>query len=241
VIALIRGEAIKLRSTRTAIGFTIAGVIVVVLLVLATTLGGDPSTVEGKREALSIGGLVSIVLVVFGIVGATGEYRHRTVAPAILIAPDRTRVLLARAFAYAVTAVGVAIVMAVVSFAIGLPLLAGKEGPALALSDCLELLGGGMLAAGLGALIGVGIGALIGNQVGAVVGFLVYFFIGEFTAAPLISDEVFKFTILRGETRIGGVAGDPSFDYLGSLGVVVGWAVILMLLGVLRERSREVT
>ena len=48
---------------------------------------------------------------VFGVVGATGEYRHRTVAPAVLIAPDRLRLLLARALAYAVTAAGVALVM----------------------------------------------------------------------------------------------------------------------------------
>ena len=48
---------------------------------------------------------------VFGVVGATGEYRHRTVAPAVLIAPDRLRLLVARALAYGVTAAGVALVM----------------------------------------------------------------------------------------------------------------------------------
>ena len=39
---LIRGEAIKLRSTRTAIGFTIAGVALMLLVVLVSTLADDP-------------------------------------------------------------------------------------------------------------------------------------------------------------------------------------------------------
>ena len=55
VINLIRGEAIKMRSTRTAIGFTIAGVALTLLFVLVSTLADEPSTVSGKRDALTRG------------------------------------------------------------------------------------------------------------------------------------------------------------------------------------------
>ena len=44
---------------------------------------------QDKRDALNLGGALCIPLLLFGIVGATGEYRHRTLAPAVLIAPDR--------------------------------------------------------------------------------------------------------------------------------------------------------
>ena len=70
---LIRGEAIKMRSTRTALGFTIAGVVLTLMFVLVSTLAGDPSSLDAKRDALSVFHLF-ILFVVFGVVGATGEY-----------------------------------------------------------------------------------------------------------------------------------------------------------------------
>ncbi|MGI8845259.1 MAG: ABC transporter permease [Thermoleophilaceae bacterium] len=210
------------------------------LTVLASTLGGDPTTVEDKRSAISIGGLLSFVLVIFGIVGATGEYRHRTVAPAVLIAPDRARLLLARAFAYGVTALLVGLLMLVVAFVVGIPLLAGTDGPGLVLSDYLELAGGGLLSAALSAILGVGAGALIGNQVAGVVGALVFFFIIE-PLAPLVSDDLQSLTIGQAQVRLGGVEVVPSSAFLAALGVLVAWTLLFLLLGVSRERGREVS
>ena len=99
MINLIRGEAIKMRSTRTAIGFLLTGVLLTVLFGLLSSLIDDPSSVEDKREAMSVAPLF-LLFVIFGVVGSTGEYRHRTVAPAVLIAPDRLRLLTARALAF---------------------------------------------------------------------------------------------------------------------------------------------
>jgi len=240
VIALIRGEAIKLRSTRTAIGFAIAGVALTLLTVLATILGGDPTTIEDKRDALSVGGPVAFVLIIFGIVGATGEYRHRTVAPAVLIAPDRTRLLLARALAYAVTATAVALLMIAVGFVIGIPLLGGTDGPSLELSDYLALAGGGLLSCALGATLGVGFGALVGNQVAGVVGALVFFFVIE-PLAQLVWHDLPKFTISQASGKLGGGSPDPSFGFLGALLVLALWTALLLLLGLFREHNREVT
>jgi len=176
VTNLIRGEAIKMRSTRTAIGFTIAGIALMLLVVLISTLAGEPSSVSAKRDAITIAP-VGILFVVFGVVGATGEYRHRTVAPAVLIAPDRLRLLVARALAYGVTAAAVALAMLAVAFAVGIPLMAGNDGASLELADYAGLLGGGLLSAALGAIMGIGFGALVGNQVAGVVSVLLYIFV----------------------------------------------------------------
>jgi ABC-2 type transport system permease protein len=89
------------RTTRTALGFAIASVLLVLAYVLVSFLAGDPTTASEKRDALNVGGVLSIPLLLFGIVGATGEYRHRTLAPAVLIAPDRMRLTGARLLAYA--------------------------------------------------------------------------------------------------------------------------------------------
>ena len=79
-------------------------------------LAGHPETIADKRSSLNFGNSISFVLLLFGAVGATGEFRHRTLAPAVLIAPDRLRLFAARTAAYALTALAVAVLMAVVTF-----------------------------------------------------------------------------------------------------------------------------
>jgi ABC-2 type transport system permease protein len=241
VTGLIRGEAIKLRSTRTAIGFAIVAVALLLLVVLGSILGGNPDTISAKRDSLSVGGAVSFVLIIFGVVGATSEYRHHTLAPAVLIAPDRARLLLARALAYAVTGAALGAALIAVGLAIGVPLLlTTTDGANPGFSDYLTVAGGGVLSCGLCAALGVGAGALIGNQVAGVVGTLVFFFVVE-PLAGLAWHDLPKFTISQSSGKIGGAAADPSFPFLGSLAVLVVWTAILLLLGLIRERRREVT
>src|SRR3954471_9066369 len=86
-----------------------------------------------KTEAIA--GLPLLVLLL-GLVGAAGEYRHRTAAPAALAAGrDGGRRLVARAGAAHVAGVAVAAVATAVTLAVGLPLLAGRPGPAVSASD----------------------------------------------------------------------------------------------------------
>ena len=96
MIALAQAELLKLRSTRTFLGFLAASVLLVLTFVLLSILAGDPSTISDKRDAIGFAGVLGVVLLVFGVVGATGEYRHRTLAPALLVAPDRARLTASR-------------------------------------------------------------------------------------------------------------------------------------------------
>ena len=239
MINLIRGEAIKMRSTRTAIGFLIAGVALTVLFVLVITLADEPSTLDDKRETLSVAPLF-ILFVVFGVVGATGEYRHRTVAPAVLIAPDRLRLLLARALAYAVTAAGVGLAMLLASFVLGIPLMAGNEGEALAFGDYAGLVGGTILGAALGSALGVGFGALVGNQVAGVISVLVYLFVVD-GLIGLADSDLIPYTIGTAAPALGGLEIDEAFGFAASLGVLAAWTVVFVGLGLLRESRREVS
>ena len=235
---LIRGEAIKMRSTRTAIGFTIAGIALMLLVVLISTLAGEPSSVSAKRDAITIAP-VGILFVVFGVVGATGEYRHRTVAPAVLIAPDRLRLLVARALAYGVTAAVVALAMLAVAFAVGIPLMAGNDGPSLELADYAGLLGGGLLSAALGAIMGVGFGALVGNQVAGVVSVLLYIFVIDGLIGVANADLI-PYTVGTAASALNGLEVDDAFGFLGSLAVLAAWMLLFMGAGLLRESRREV-
>ena len=183
---------------------------------------------------------IFILFVVFGVVGATGEYRHRTVAPAVLIAPDRLRLLIARDLAYAVTAAGVALVMLLVSFAIGIPLMAGNPGDSLAFADYAGLVGGGLLSAALGGVLGVGFGALVGNQVAGVVSVLVYLFVVDSLIGVAESDLI-PYSSGTAAPALGGLNVDEAFGFLGSLAVLAAWTAVFMAAGLARESRREVT
>jgi ABC-2 type transport system permease protein len=244
VTRLLAGEMIKVRTTRTALGFGIAAVLLTLANVLVTILAGDPVQLTDKRGALNFGGAISIVLLLFGAVGATGEFRHRTLAPAVLIAPDRFRLVLARIAAYSFTGLLFGLAMAVVTVAIGVALLPGQEGPDVTFTDYAEIVGGGLIAVVLSAAIGVGVGTLVRNQVAAVVGILVWLTILEPLLAALIEElnlvnGMGQYTL--GETlgRVG-MGGNDDMGLAASALVLVGWAVVLCAAGALIDRARDV-
>jgi ABC-2 type transport system permease protein len=241
---LLAGEMIKVRTTRTALGFGIAAILLTLANALITILAGDPTELTDKRSALNFGGAISVVLLLFGAVGATGEFRHRTLAPAVLIAPDRFRLVLARIAAYSVTALIFGLVMALVTLVIGVALLPGQGGPDLSAGDYAEIIGGGLIAVVLSAAIGVGLGTLVRNQVAAVVGILVWLSILEPLLAALIVelglvDEAGRYTL--GETlgRVG-MGGDDQMGLAASALLLLGWAVVTCAAGALLDRARDV-
>jgi hypothetical protein len=81
VIPLVQGEMIKVRTTRTALGFGIASVLLVLAVVLITILAGDPGTVQEKRDALNLGGALCVPLLLLASSArpastATGRWRR---------------------------------------------------------------------------------------------------------------------------------------------------------------------
>jgi hypothetical protein len=239
LISLLRGEMIKVRTTRTALGFGIASVLLVVAYVLVSVLAGDPTTVTEKRDALNVGGVLSVPLLIFGIVGATGEYRHRTIAPAVLIAPDRIRLTLARLLAYVLTALAVGVAMVVVALAIGLPLLSSQLGPDLAGKDYTRVIAGGLIVASLTTALGVGVGVLVRNQVAGVVGALIWLFILS-PLLGLIDDRLPNYTTLPAAGVAGGAQGENGLTWGGAVAVLVAWALVFNVLGLIAEKRRDI-
>jgi ABC-2 type transport system permease protein len=238
MMRLIAGELIKVRTTRTALGFGLAALLLVLATVLIGILAGDPSDVGEKRDSLNIAVLaLSIPLLLFGIVGATGEYRHRTLAPAVLIAASRVKLTVARLIAYVITALVLGAAMVVVALVIGLPLLSSQPGPDLAGADVRRMVIGSLLVATLCVSLGVGIGVLVRNQVAGVVGALVWLFI----LAPLlglIDDNWPDYTTINLAARVGGSDGELSWGV--AVLVMVAWAVVFIAVGLLVDSRRDV-
>jgi ABC-2 type transport system permease protein len=236
---VLSSELLKLRTTRTALGFAAVGVLLVLLVVLVGTLAGNPTTVVDKRQILSIGDPLAIVLLLFGAVGATAEYRHRTVAAGALIVPSRLRLSVGRMVAYGLAGLAVGALMLIVSFAIGIPLLSTASGPSLTASDYAQAAGGSLLACGLGAMLGVAIGVLVANQVAAVVGTLVIVFVVD----PLLVStvpHVGKFLFGNALTAVAGRSSKNELVFGAAVAVILAWTVVALAVAGLVDSRRDI-
>jgi ABC-2 type transport system permease protein len=234
--SLLRGELIKAVTTRTVFGYGGLVTVLTVANVLIVTLSGDLATVSDKQAAIA--GLTPLLLL-FGLVGAAGEYRHRTAAPAALAAGGRRgRLLVARAAAYAVTAFVLGGLAALVALAVGLPLLSREPGPGVGLGEIAGVTVGSACGAALCASMGVAAGALIRSQVVGVVGALTLMFV----AMPLLNlvDETAAELTPFGAAVV--LAGDPTGDTLSGGGaglVLAAWTAPLLVAAIAVERRRD--
>lgn len=191
---------------------------------------------DDKKEAL--GGLPLLVLLL-AIVGAAGEYRHRTAAPAALVAGrDAGRLLVARAGAYAVAGAAVAALATVITLAVGLPLLADRPGPVVSAGDVALIAGGSLVAAALLAVFGVALGALVRNQVAAVTGTLIVIFV----VLPLVqalSGTILDVTPFGAAQGVAG-AGLTTLSTGAAAVVLVSWTLVALVAAVVGERRRDI-
>lgn len=235
---LIRGELIKATTTRTIFAYGAMAVVLAVGQALALILPawGDPMSLADKTHAIA--GLPLLVLLL-GLVGGAGEYRHRTAAPATLVAGrDRGAVLLARAGAYAAAAVVVAALTTTVTLAVGLPLLAHRSGPDVGAGDVALVAGGTLVAAALSAALGVALGALVRNQVVAVTGTLLVIFV-VLPLVGVISPTALDATPFGAAQGVAG-AGLETLSIGAAGAVLVGWTVAALIAALVTERRRDI-
>jgi len=178
VIALARAELLKLRSTRTALGLFIVVLFVtlVPLTVLLIAVPKDWLETDGVSGFLSTASaLVPLVLLVFGILGMTNEYRHGTITYSYLVTPRRWQVMAMKLVVYAI--VGIVTML----IAVALVYVVIRAGGAIR-GVQIDASGGATLGdyarqivvAGLITTFGVALGALFRAQVVTVAGVLIW-------------------------------------------------------------------
>ena len=159
--AAIRSELLKLTTVRTTAIFLVAtaGFVLLAVVFQAAAAGGeflgpmqDPAT---QRALFTAGGVATIVAVVFGTLAISGEFRHRTIVPTLLVTPNRISSLLAKAVAGAIGAGGIG--------------LAGVVAAALGTAGALAVTGT-PLEIGIGSLTGAWIGTVGASAIGGLVG-----------------------------------------------------------------------
>jgi ABC-2 type transport system permease protein len=235
--AVLRGELIKTVSTRTVLCYAAGAVAFALVNLLVSVLASDLTSLDDKRAAIAG---FPILLMLLGIVGAAGDYRHRTAAPAALAAGrDRGQVLVGRAAAYALTGAAVATLVLAVTFAIGIPLLGEEPGPALDGSDLVLIGAGSVLAAAISAIMGVAVGALARNQVAAVIGTLLLLF-AAMPLLQLVSQTLFELTPFVSATAVAGDTAAENLSWGGALLVLLAWTLPVTAAAIITERRRDV-
>jgi ABC-type transport system involved in multi-copper enzyme maturation permease subunit len=226
--ALLQAELLKLRTTRTFFALVGASLALSLLVVVLVSLIGDDFTDDDVRD-LFTADFTGLFIILLGVIGMAGEWRHRTITSTILAAPDRIRLLAAKMLAYAAAGALLSLIVTLTIMVVGTIILSARGEETAAVGDLLDVLWRNLLVAGLVGALGVGIGALLRNQVVAIVGVLFVAFVLEPTLIGLAPD-VGRFGPTQGAPsgiiQAAGFSGEDS-DFLLAPGVAVlvmfGW------------------
>jgi ABC-2 type transport system permease protein len=187
---LFASELLKLRTIRTTWWVALLALGLVALTVVGQLAGDDIRTENDLRAVVSNSGVAGLLMIVLGVVGSAGEYRHGTITSTFLVIPSRSRVMIVKALAYAAVALLVAIVASALTLAITVPWLSG-EGDSLSsfglgAGEVAGIVVGCSAYAAIAAMLGVGVGALMRSQVAAVVTVLGFLLVLDPVLAALI-------------------------------------------------------
>jgi ABC-2 type transport system permease protein len=195
---LLHAELIKLRTTRTFVALAGCAIASSLLLVILTT---SLSTVDEAafRDLLASNPGATFILLM-GVIGITGEWRHRTIASSVLAAPDRVRLLASKTIAYAIAGIVVSLVVTTSIMLAGTLIVSGRGGTTLGLSVLADVLWRNLAVAALLGALGVGVGTLLRNQIVAVTALLILGLAIEPTLVGLVPEV----------GRFGPLVGAPS-------------------------------
>jgi ABC-type transport system involved in multi-copper enzyme maturation permease subunit len=196
VIALVRAEWLKLRTTAVpwvlgAIAIVITGLLIAVFFA-SHDVGGDnaanatfgpptptiPHTVQQLRDLVGQGLVGYLLALLLGVLIITTEFRHKTVTTTFLVTPQRPRMVVGKLLLAALAGIGLA-VLALAATVIGGGITIVAKGGSFSplLHQVPAVAPGVILVFVLFALLGVGVGSLITNQVAALIVILGWFLV----------------------------------------------------------------
>jgi ABC-2 type transport system permease protein len=243
VKALLRAELIKLRTTRTFVVLTAAALAISLLVVVLTTTIQDEWTEDDARD-LFTSDFTGLFILLLGVMGMAGEWRHRTITSTVLAAPRRLRLLSAKTISYAVAGIAISLIVTVTIMAIGTLILSARDLPTADLGDLADVLWRNLVVAAYLGAFGVCIGGLIRNQIVAIVGLLLMTFAIE-PAVIGLAPEVGKFGPTLGAPN-GFIGledvfgeGDEQLTPAVALLVMIGWVGLAFTAAAARLERRD--
>lgn len=243
----IAAELFKLRTTRTFLGVCL-GILIPVALIcgLVSALDTyDPGDEPGE-DLLNVATFVWMFALIIGVLGTTGEFRHGTITPTLLAAPDRPRLVAAKVVAHIIAGMILGALAFLVAGGLSTVILESRSVESgLQMSEFLEIFAGGTLAAGLYAAVGIGLGALIGNQVVGIIVPVIYLFVLEALLAEIpgmdwLGDYGLNGTAAGMAQLTDATFSDDLLDPVPAGLVLLGITAVFVAAGTLRLARRDV-
>jgi ABC-2 type transport system permease protein len=176
VIAQLRAEMLKVRSTRTTAGLFAGMIGLTLLIVVLTGLLTHPEGLTSRHDQRGLMSPGAVALIFSGLAGVllvTSEYRYGTIHPTFLFTPRRATVLSAKLTAGLLAGLVFGAVSVGLAVGIGELILSARGiRSALTGGDFTLLVFGGLAGIALVGAFGVGLGAILRSQVGAVIALL---------------------------------------------------------------------
>jgi len=248
VIDLIRGELLKLRTTRMLYGFVGGLLVIIAILVIVTIIDTPAADLAREEDQAGMYGAAAtgiIFILLLGVMIMSGEFRHGTITQTLLITPNRWKVLGAKLAAAAIAGFAIGVIAEAFTFILFLPLLEIKGVDVVFEDEARSYVIGSILATTLWGALGVSVGSLMRNQVAAII--IVF--------ATLLIVEPILTGVLEGRSGtwqeipkyfpvhvISGVIGDDetALSRVAALGVMAAYLAVLSALGGRFVLSRDV-
>jgi hypothetical protein len=242
----VRSELLKQRSTSTNLGLLVGMLGLVLFAELLHGVGLAAEHLDTRADQLVTFGRGEFLGVLFaGLVGSlsiTGEFRHGTIRPTLLVTPQRGRVVAAKVVVSTVVGAGFGLAASALAAGAGAAALRMRGiDVELAGGDYALLVAGGAAAAALWATIGVGVGAVVRGQVPTVVGICAWLlFVEGLLAGDALDLDVSRFAPGAAAEAISGQEpGALLAPVLGGV-VLAAYAVGAIAAGWLATERRDV-
>lgn len=244
MITQLNAELLKVRSTRTTLGLFAGMIGLTLLIVLLTGLITHPDGLTSQQDQRGLFSPSAVALIFAGLAGVllvTSEYRYGTIRPTFLFAPRRVNVLSAKLTAGLFAGLVFGAVSIGLAIGIGSLILSARGIPsALSGGDFALLAFGGLAGIALGGAFGVGLGAILRSQVGAVIALLAWDFVVNsllFGLAPSVG----RFMPTPAADALMGLKTSHLLSPATGGAVLVGWTVVLALVGIVLTLRRDVS
>jgi ABC-2 type transport system permease protein len=243
MIAQVRAELLKIRSTRTTIGLVLGMVALILLFTLLDGLFTHSSGLasrEDQRQLLSVDSFAGVFSALAGVLLVTSEYRYGTIRPTFLFNPARSHVLTAKVVVGALAGTAFGIVGEAIGWAIGYAVLE-ERGITIVLttSDVLLLTLGGLAGASLWGAIGVGLGAIIHNQIGAVVTLLAWGLVVDTLVFGYVP-SVGRFLPSHASDAMMGLGAQHLLSPGAGAVTLIAWVGALGIVGIARSVRQDI-
>ena len=254
MIASLRSEWLKIRTTRTIFWLLLALAAVITLFVVAGVLTNEKANLTGSDSqigVMGIGILAPLIALIMGLIISTGEFRHGTITPTLLSTPSRPLVVISKAIA------AVLLGVVLVAFAEGLVIgemaaLLPMRGIDFALQsgDAARLLVRILAVSAIWAAIGSALGLAVRNQIGTFVGCFAWLFFAEplvqaILGSHRIDSHAGRFLPLSSTLSIindnKGNTSDHMLSQWAGVTVLSSWMLLATIVALVLLRRRDVS